>query len=115
METIKLIRGDTAKFKFQRLDANGDAIMTIADELYFTVKENTKTKGFILQKTLDDMDFDGEGFYHFTIEPEDTNNLQYWNYAYDVEVIQNDVKTTVSIGKFVLLPEVTWAQNEGGI
>lgn len=114
MKNLELIRGDTAKFKFQRIDADGNPIMTVANELYFTVKENTKTKPFVFQKTLDDMTFDEEGFYHFVIEPEDTNGLQYWDYSYDVEVIQNGVKTTVAIGKFNLLPEVTWVQNEGG-
>lgn len=112
MKKIALIRGDTAKFKFQRLDVEGNPIMTAADEVFFTVKENTRKRGFVFQKTLADMTFDDEGFYHFVIQPEDTNGLQYWDYVYDIEIIQDGVKTTVAIGAFVLKPEVTWVENE---
>lgn len=109
---IQLIRGDTAKYKFQRLDGEGHVITTLPDSLYFTVKETTNKLNYVFQKTLDDMTVDSDNYYHFTVEPEDTNGLQYGNYAYDIEIIVGGVKTTVAFGTFSILPEVTWAQNE---
>lgn len=110
---LKLIRGDTAKYKFQRLDANGNVILTAADEIYFTVKETPTKEKVVFQKTIDDMTLDEDGTYHFIIEPTNTNGLQYGNYVYDLEIIVDGVKTTVSYGTFQILPEVTWVQNEG--
>lgn len=113
-QTITFTRGDTAGFKFQRLDTDGNVIMQIADELYFTVKTQFTNQGFVLQKTLDDMTFDEDGFYHFVIEPEDTNALKFADYVYDIETIQGGVKSTPLKGKFVMTPESTWQANEGG-
>lgn len=111
---LGMVRGDTARFKFQRLDNSGNVITTEADEVYFSVKRSAKEVTLQLQKTIDDMTFDEDGTYHFTIEPADTNNLDFTKkYFYDLEVIDNGVKTTISYGQFNLQPEVTWAANEG--
>lgn len=109
---IRMIRGDTAKYKFQRIDGNGQVITELPDYLYFTVKESTNKLNYVFQKDLNDMTVDSDGFYHFVVEPEDTNNLQYGNYAFDIEIIVSGVKTTVALGTFTILPEVTWVQNE---
>lgn len=109
---IQMIRGDTVKYKFQRVGGDGQVITTLPDSLYFTVKESANKLNYVFQKNLDDMTFDSDSYYHFTIEPEDTNNLQYGNYAYDIEIIVDGVKTTVAFGTFTILPEVTWVQNE---
>ena len=112
---ISMTRGDTAKFKFQRKDNNGDIITTRPDEIFFTVKSNPKNLEFVFQKTKDDMVFDLDGTIHFTITPDDTNQLDWKrSYYYDIEVIVSGVKTTISYGSFVLRPEVTWVENEGG-
>lgn len=109
---ISMTRGDTARWKFQRLDANGNPIKAIADYCWFTVKTNDMKKETILQKTIDNMEFGEDYFYRFTIEPEDTNNLQYGDYVYDLEVIQEDYKQTISKGIFTLEYEVTFVNNE---
>lgn len=109
---IQMIRGDTVKFKFQRMDCSG-VILTTPAALYFTVKENATRETVVFQKTIEDMTLGEGGFWHFTVEPEDTNGKKYGNYVFDIEVIaDNGDKTTVAYGTFDLLPEVTWAQNE---
>ena len=110
---ISMIRGDTAKFHFQRLDADGEVITTRPDKLYFSVKNKPQNYSVIFQKTIDDMEFDEEYEWHFTIEPTDTNKMPFpSNYCYDIEVIDSGVKTTIAYGDFVLLPEVTHYNNE---
>lgn len=110
---ISFTRGDTARFKFQRKDNDGSVITTRASELYFTVKSSPQNETPVLQKTIDDMTMDDDGTWHFTIYPFDTNGLDFTKkYYYDLEVIDNGVKTTISYGQFVLKPEVTWQINE---
>lgn len=112
---LEMVRGDTARFKFQRIDTNSHVILTKADELFFTVKNSPKDAKPALQVTLNAMIFDdSDGTYYFTIEPTDTNNLDFTKkYYYDLEVIDGGVKTTIAYGDFKLKPEVTWAINEG--
>lgn len=109
---MKIIRGDTKSYKFQRKDAEGHAITQKADKIYFTVKKNNQVLEPIFQKTIDDMTFDNDGTYHFTIEPEDTNNLEYGNYYYDIERIYEGNKKTISRGQFKVDYEITFAGNE---
>ena len=114
--TIELYRGDTASFHFHREDANGAVIMTPADSIFFTVKEKGKEyeTAYALQKSGEDFSMDEAGEYHFTLAPEDTNDLDFRKlYTYDIEVITNDVKTTIASGMFVLKTEVTHVANEG--
>ena len=108
---MEMVRGDTAKYKFRRYDANGEVIGTKADAIYFTVKKNGYSNEVLLQKTINDMEFDDNAYYHFTIEPEDTDNLEYGTYQYDVEVIQEGNKTTTR-GELVINEEITFASDE---
>ena len=112
--TLTMTRGDTAQFKFTRLDNEGNPILTEADELYFTVKSSADNFSVEFQITLEDMNFNSQsGEYSFVVEPAMTNELNFnAKHFYDVEVIQSGVKTTISFGQFKLLPEVTWQGNE---
>lgn len=108
---MEIIRGDTAKYRFRRYGSDGNVIATKADNIFFTVKENGYKEEYILQKTLDDMEFDEDYYYHITINPGDTDNLDYGTYMYDVEVIQDGNKTT-TVGEFIIGEEITFASNE---
>lgn len=110
---IKQTRGDTRSYKFTRLDPQGEVITAIPDSLYFTVKTSYNTPNFVIQKTLDDMTIDEENVYHFTIEPNDTEQLPYGTYVFDIQVTQDGVVTTIAKDKFVLTQEATWVINEG--
>ena len=112
MYNLSMIRGDTTSLKFQRKDNDGNVIMLQADKAYFTVKKNVSQTNVLIQKTLEDMTLDEEGVYHFTILPEDTDGLDYGTYVYDLEIIQNEIVTTISRGEFIIESEVTFAENE---
>lgn len=109
---LSQIRGDTVSYKFQRKNDAG-VITTRPEELFFTVKEAATQEKFVFQKRLDDMTLDEDGTYHFTVEPANTNGLQYGDYVFDIEVIDSGVKSTVAFGVYTILPEVTWVENEG--
>ena len=110
---MEIIRGDTQEYKFQRKDANGDVITQEATSVYFTVKENYIVDKVLIQKTIEDMTFDSDGTYHFTITADDTNDLYYGDYVYDIEVKQGDEYTkTIAKGVFKISEEVTFESNE---
>lgn len=110
--TISQIRGDTRRYKFERINADGSIILTPPDKLYFTVKKTYISKEMLIQKKLEDFVIDADGTYHFTILPDDTNNLKYGTYVFDIEVITDGVKTTIAKGDFTIEPEVTFADDE---
>ena len=90
--TITMHRGDTKQLKFRRL-SGGEPITTEADQIYFTVKRavNPLPKEPVLQKTLADMAFDQEYYYHLTIEPEDTDELDFVENREHLGVIINKI------------------------
>lgn len=110
---LRVVRGDTYFYKFQRKTKDGEPITAIADAAYFTVKDSSLPKNYKFQKTLNDMSFDEEGYYHFRIEPEDTDGMNWGEYVYDVEVIYDDITKTLAQGKFIVMREVTFSTNEG--
>lgn len=107
-----LTRGDTGAFKFQRLDSSGNPILTAPSAIYFTVKKSYNQKSEIIQKTLADMTIDGEGYWHFTIAPDETASLDYGQYVFDLEVTTDDYVQTIAKGKLNLDEESTWAANK---
>ena len=108
-----LVRGDTGLYKFQRLDSSGNPITTPPDAMFFTVKKSYGNKGEVFQKTLDDMDFDNtDNCWHFVIAPSDTQDLDYGQYVYDLEVTTDTYVQTIAKGKLVLDEEATWAANK---
>lgn len=111
---INIIRGDTAKFKFQRRDKNNEIITTLPEKLYFTVKVDYSTEKYVLQKSLGNgIEVDEDNWYHVTVQPEDTANLPYHQYVYDIEVVTEEYTKTVAKGYLLLSEEVTFKGNEG--
>lgn len=116
---LSMIRGDSATFHFHREDVNGTIIRETPTDVFFTVKNTFDDQPFVIQKKMSDgtITEDSNYEYHITILPEDTNNLEFGEYVYDVEVIRNAEgtdKQTISKGSFTLETEVTYASNEGG-
>lgn len=103
MNDIHLIRGDTARFEVEILDQAGEKYVLLdGDQLVFTVKKNTSTDNVILQKQiLGDT---------FTLTHDDTKDLEYREYMYDIQLTQanGDVTTVISPSKFVILEEVNF-------
>ena len=109
---IPMFRGDTKKLKFQRMSTDGTTILERAEMVFFTVKKNTSTKDVLIQKTIEDMSFDEEGWYHFRIESEETDDLAPGSYVFDVQVNDKNSKQTVCFGTLTIKPEVTFVSNE---
>lgn len=111
--TLRVTRGDTKFYTFQRVTKDQEPILEQADSIYFTVKDKSLPERFLIQKTIDDMRFDSDGSYHFRLEPSDTTNLKFGEYEYDLEVIHDGITTTIAYGKLIIGKEVTFMSNEG--
>lgn len=111
MMQITMPRGDLRPIEFQ---VNLQKVpYTEFDEIYFTVKKTVSNKEFVIQKTLSGGDIIlDDGSYTFNIEPEDTDDLDYGTYVFDIELIKvGEIKQTF-VGQFTLTSEVTFAENE---
>lgn len=104
---IHLTRGDTAYLQVPiETEVNGvtsDYEIRENDTLRFTVKESAWDETFLIQKVL-------EGSNNFHIAPEDTKELKYGSYTYDVELTtgEGDVFTVITPSVFKVTKEVTW-------
>ena len=90
LQTLSLNRGTTFKLRGRRIDAEGNPILSTPEELYFVVKKRWTDKTALITKTLEDMEFDEDGYYHFTILPEETENLDYGKYVWDFTPVDDN-------------------------
>lgn len=103
---LKMTRGDSS-----RIGMSITGLDTAPEEVIFSVKKAYSSEEYIVQKTLDDGIEDesenGSMVYAIKIEPEDTEDLQYGAYVYDVEFTMHGDRKTLVVGKFEVLPDVT--------
>ena len=100
--TIRLTRGDTAYLTIPLTANEGVYEMSSADTLTLSVKKNTRDYEYLLQKVV-------KGFNTFHIQPDDTAELSFGKYTYDVQlnVSNGDVFTVIPPSTFEVLAEVT--------
>lgn len=106
-------RGDTKRFKFQLKDSEGNVlVLSNSDQLYFTVKDNSRSTTPLIQKRIGSGIVYSDGYYYVTINPSDTNSLDYRSYGYDIELKSDGIVKTLIIGEITLTEEYTFATNE---
>jgi hypothetical protein len=106
MFTISLTRVDTYTFGIRMiLSDESEYKFTDADDLTLTVRRNANSSRILIEKkpVLDD------GLAVFTIDPQDTQELKFGVYKYDVQLIQSDgtVTTIIKYSDFNVTEEVT--------
>ena len=110
---IIFTRGDTQIVKFNLKDKEGNNIeLTDNDKLYFTVKKTTTSDEKLFQKVYPTDIKYSDGYYSFTIDPEDTDTLDYGEYYYDIELKTGTIVKTLAINKLILTDEVTFVGDE---
>lgn len=100
---IFLTRGDSAIFTLSITENDGNEYTPQdGDEITFTVKANTETRDILIQKDASSGKIE--------IQPEDTENLEYGSYVYDVQLKKADgyVDTIITPHEFKLEEEVTF-------
>lgn len=111
---IEIIRGDSFAINVRMTDKEGKEIIVGEDgQVYFTMKKTYNDEEAILQKDLNDgIVYSEEIGYRITFNTNDTNELPYGKYVFDIEYKVNDFVRTVAIGTIKLKNEVTFKENE---
>lgn len=110
---LEFIRGDTCRFKFQIKYAD-DSIVKKDDieTLILTCRKYNSSKSPVLfSKNKDDFTYTDE-FYYCTIEPEDTQELAYGTYNFDIKCTLTDGYRKTFKGSFTITEEDTIHESE---
>lgn len=100
---ISLTRGDSAFLNVEITNDDGEIYeLEQGDVCEFTIKKYTSSANVLIQKEV----LNGE----IRISPDDTKNLEYGQYVYDVQVTManGDVATVIPPTTFNILEEVNF-------
>ncbi len=113
MMQIEFARGDSYQRGFI-VKRGGPPVAEAFDHVYFTVKKFYADHDYIFQKNYDNggITYDGGGHYTIIIEPEDTNELAFGEYDFDIELKNDDGYKRTFSGKLKLAKETTHYYNE---
>ena len=92
---ISMTRGDSEAIKVTVKDTLGNVIpLVTGDTIYFTARESMLTQQRLIEKIITEFD-DGKAL--ININPQDTNNLQFTSYVYDIQLTKENgtVKTII--------------------
>ena len=105
---ISMTRGDSEAIKVTVKDTLGNVIPLVSgDTIHFTVREHIRSKTKIIEKIITEFN-DGEAL--ITINPEDTSNLRFTSYVYDIQLTKENgsVKTIITPSELLITGEVTY-------
>lgn len=106
---IYMVRGDSESFTVRLRDKKTKEYkdFVTGDTVYFTVKKTINDTDKELQKIATIFD---EGKAVFEILPEDTKEMAYGDYVYDVQLTDTDgrIRTILKYNTFTLEGEVTY-------
>lgn len=103
------VRGDSFPFKTQITKKDGTPItLNEIESLFVTCRKMAiKESPILFQKKLEDVTIDSDGYCHILFNPEDTRDLEYGEYCYDIEITLKGGYTKTKFNKFTLTEETT--------
>ncbi len=107
------VRGDTFAFKVN-VSLYNKTILTSDDveSIFITVrKEPTSLCEIIFQKTIDNIIFE-DGYINCTFLPQDTQNLPYGKYYFDIEITLKNGYRKSKLYNFTITEETTIHEDE---
>lgn len=106
---MNFVRGDTFYISRYIEDKEGNKLILDKkkDELNFTVRRNVESE-ILIEKHIEDIEISEDGKYKITLNPSDTENLDFGSYGYDIEIRigkaeEEPFVRTVENGKLKLL------------
>lgn len=112
---IVIVQGDTSPtYKFQRKYEDKTVITTLPKKMWITFKRSCSCDECLFQKTLENGITFENNYYKFRLEPEDTCDLNYGIYGFDIAIINEngDKKTLLNDGKLEIVKHHTKKCNE---
>ena len=106
-------RGDTCPMSWDITDYYGNELDLSTAEIYFTLKLNRNVTNYILQKKKSNgnIEVDGKNC-NSVLEHNDTAELRYGTYFYDICIKSGNYVKTLAIGYITLTDEATHKANE---
>lgn len=107
-KNISMTRGDSEAIKVTVKDTLGNIIpLVTGDTIHFTVRENVMHPTKVIEKIITEFD-DGKAL--ININPQDTGNLKFATYYYDIQLTKEDgtVKTIITPAYFTITGEVSY-------
>lgn len=103
---ITMTRGDTESIEVSVREDDVQRPLVAGDVVHMTVKQRATDTDIAFQKVIRQF---VDGVALIDIEHEDTKNLRFGNYVYDIQITfaDNTIKTVVGPAAFVLALEVT--------
>lgn len=105
----EIIRETTKGFEVKVMDGKTPAEV---DKIYFTLKTNCFEENPIFQKSLINGIVYKDNAYYIVINPEDTKDLEYGEYVFDIKIIKDGIKKTIEKGLLAVTEAVTFSCNE---
>ena len=111
----EFVRGDTFAFKFLLTMQDGTAVKKEdIDTLFITCRKfASKESPIIFKKTLEDVEIDTDGYCHAIFNPEDTQELIYDSYFFDIEVTLKGGFRKTKLFQFKITKETTIHESGG--
>lgn len=107
---MEFVRGDTFYISRYLQDKDGKALILNkeTDEITLTVRE-TIDSDIVIEKHIEDFEITEDGKYRITLQPKDTEKLDFGKYEYDMEIRigkdeENPFVRTIESGVISLLP-----------
>lgn len=110
---MTFVRGDTCLFKFKITNEQGQTIKKEdIESLILTCRaDSSDLLPILFRKNIDDFELE-DNYYHCAFKPTDTQNLEYRQYYYDIEVtLKNGYRKTL-FSSFTLSEECTIHKEE---
>lgn len=106
---MEFVRGDTYIISryFQDKDGNNLILNKDTDDIIFTIRKDIYSE-VVVEKNINDIEILEDGKYRITLNPKDTEQLDFGEYGYDIELRigkneENPFVRTVESGKIQLL------------
>lgn len=111
---IAMARGDIHYERFVIMNPDGSESDLDFDNVHFTVKKSFKDTQYIFQKKLSNGSIEklAPSDYQVKITPQDTANMPFGNYVFDIQVTYGDTIKQTFPGEFAILNEATYPENE---
>lgn len=105
-------RGDTKKLnKFRPTDKNGEVlVLSNTDNIYFSMKKDENGKAILKKSINNGIILEDDGYYHITLEADETVDLSVGTYKYDIELVLNlerQFVQTIIEGEITLTQDIT--------